>query len=160
MLANIRRFSSLTRAITIEKKPTKVLDEVPQYKSIYSLDKIYPKSSLNLAARVEVSVIHLAVVVNHFVFYQPPKTEDRFSGFIPLDRLKITYMRSGKPGGQNVNKTDSQAVVTFKLSEADWIPSEVRKRLGELVSGLIWYNIFFTFCGTIANNNVLLSAAP
>lgn len=60
--------------------------------------------------------------------------DGKFSGYIPIEKLNIKYLRSGKPGGQNVNKTDSQAVITFKLADADWISEAVRKRLSELVS--------------------------
>ncbi|XP_074603325.1 large ribosomal subunit protein mL62 isoform X2 [Brevipalpus obovatus] len=90
-----------------------ILEEVPPFKSKYSLEKVYPQSSLNMCKPT-------------------PKTIDKFSGFIPMNKLHVNYVRSGKPGGQNVNKIDSQAIVKFKLSEADWIPTHIRSQLQKL----------------------------
>uniref|UniRef100_A0A4W4ETM0 Large ribosomal subunit protein mL62 n=1 Tax=Electrophorus electricus TaxID=8005 RepID=A0A4W4ETM0_ELEEL len=44
-------------------------------------------------------------------------------------RLKITYSRSGGPGGQHVNKVNSKAAVRFHVQTAEWIPEEVRNEI-------------------------------
>jgi len=48
---------------------------------------------------------------------------------IPQDRLRIRYVRSGGPGGQNVNKVATKADVRFRVADADWIPGPWRERL-------------------------------
>lgn len=42
----------------------------------------------------------------------------------------LVYFNVG-PGGQNVNKVNTKAEIRFVVEDADWIPSEVRKRLME-----------------------------
>ncbi|XP_055097158.1 large ribosomal subunit protein mL62 isoform X2 [Symphalangus syndactylus] len=98
-----------------------------EFKSIYSLDKLYPESQgSDTAWRVP----------------DGAKQADRSD--IPLDRLTISYCRSSGPGGQNVNKVNSKAEVRFHLATADWIAEPVRQkiaimhknkinRLGELI---------------------------
>ena len=51
---------------------------------------------------------------------------------IPVDRLTISSVRSGGPGGQNVNKVATKVEVRFLLDDADWIPLAVRERLRRL----------------------------
>ncbi|EDS28623.1 immature colon carcinoma [Culex quinquefasciatus] len=88
------------------------------FKSDLSLDKIYPSSNLRL--------------------YTPPppqSTDSKFSGFIPLDKLEVTYSRSSGPGGQNVNTVSTKVDIRFKLEAADWLPEATRKRLAELQKG-------------------------
>uniref|UniRef100_A0A2K5N528 Large ribosomal subunit protein mL62 n=1 Tax=Cercocebus atys TaxID=9531 RepID=A0A2K5N528_CERAT len=99
-----------------------------EFKSIYSLDKLYPESQgSDTAWRVPVRWC---------------KASD---SDIPLvNRLTISYCRSSGPGGQNVNKVNSKAEVRFHLATADWIAEPVRQkiaimhknkinRLGELI---------------------------
>uniref|UniRef100_A0A2K6L3Z0 Large ribosomal subunit protein mL62 n=1 Tax=Rhinopithecus bieti TaxID=61621 RepID=A0A2K6L3Z0_RHIBE len=93
-----------------------------EFKSIYSLDKLYPESQgSDTAWRVPVG-----------------------SRIATLNRLTISYCRSSGPGGQNVNKVNSKAEVRFHLATADWIAEPVRQkiaimhknkinRLGELI---------------------------
>lgn len=50
---------------------------------------------------------------------------------IPREKLTVRFVRSGGPGGQNVNKVATKAEVRFSLVEADWIPPQVRARLAE-----------------------------
>lgn len=49
---------------------------------------------------------------------------------IPLDKLDFQFARSSGPGGQNVNKLNTKAELRFKVTEANWIPFEIRSRLG------------------------------
>jgi ribosome-associated protein len=53
-----------------------------------------------------------------------PKTVD-----IPEDRLDISFVRSSGSGGQNVNKLSTKVEMRMHVSDANWIPQEVRDRL-------------------------------
>ena len=48
---------------------------------------------------------------------------------IPDDELYFTFARSGGPGGQNVNKVASKAVLHWDVAHNTTVPSEVRARL-------------------------------
>lgn len=48
---------------------------------------------------------------------------------IPLDEFRFEFSRSGGPGGQNVNKVHSRAVLRWKPGESPSLPSPVRDRL-------------------------------
>lgn len=39
-----------------------------------------------------------------FYKFQPKDSKEKFDGFIPMNKLEITYSASSGPGGQNVNK--------------------------------------------------------
>ncbi len=56
---------------------------------------------------------------------------------IPAAELAITYVRASGPGGQNVNKVASKAVVRFGLRTTTAIPADARARaLARLASRL------------------------
>ncbi len=48
---------------------------------------------------------------------------------IPLDEFRFEFARSGGPGGQNVNKVNSKAVLRWKPAESPSLPLAVRDRL-------------------------------
>ena len=48
---------------------------------------------------------------------------------IPDDELTFTFARSGGPGGQNVNKVSSKAVLRWDLAANTSLPEEVKVRL-------------------------------
>ena len=48
---------------------------------------------------------------------------------IPLDEFRFEYARSGGPGGQNVNKVNSKAVLRWKPAESPSLPPAIRDRL-------------------------------
>ena len=51
---------------------------------------------------------------------------------IPDDELSFTYARSGGPGGQNVNKVASKAVLRWSLAQSRSVPDDVKVRFRTL----------------------------
>jgi len=47
---------------------------------------------------------------------------------IPLDEFEWSFARSGGPGGQNVNKVASKAVLRWKLDASPSVPDDVKAR--------------------------------
>lgn len=47
---------------------------------------------------------------------------------IPLDEFEWTYARSGGPGGQNVNKVSSKAVLRWHFENSPSVPDEIKSR--------------------------------
>ncbi|KAB0361823.1 hypothetical protein FD754_005979 [Muntiacus muntjak] len=85
--------------------------EGTEFRSAYSLDKLYPESrGADTAWRV-------------------PDNAKQGNDDIPVDRLTVSYCRSSGPGGQNVNKVNSKAEVRFHLASADWIAEPVRQKM-------------------------------
>ena len=50
---------------------------------------------------------------------------------IPRDELRFTYVRSGGPGGQNVNKTATKAVMRWDVAGTPSLPDDVKARFQE-----------------------------
>ena len=48
---------------------------------------------------------------------------------IPIHELNLSFARSSGPGGQNVQKVETQVVLKLHLDTAKWIPAEVRGRI-------------------------------
>jgi ribosome-associated protein len=53
---------------------------------------------------------------------------------IPLAEFQFDYVRSGGPGGQNVNKVASKAVLRWRPGESPSLPPMVRARLMEAIA--------------------------
>ncbi|XP_042658348.1 peptidyl-tRNA hydrolase ICT1, mitochondrial [Tyto alba] len=85
-----------------------------EYRSAYSLDKLYPPRQDGGAAA------------------SAPEQTQPATLDIPLDRLTVSYCRSSGPGGQHVNKVNTKAEVRFHLESADWIPEAVRQKLASM----------------------------
>ena len=68
---------------------------------------------------------------------------------IPLDEIELTFTRAGGPGGQNVNKVASKAVLRFDLAHAPSIPEPLRARaLRRLASRLTVKGELVLSCAT------------
>src|SRR5829696_4099854 len=48
---------------------------------------------------------------------------------IPLDEFEWSFARSGGPGGQNVNKVASKAVLRWDVAASPSLPDDVKARL-------------------------------
>src|ERR1700722_4293577 len=48
---------------------------------------------------------------------------------IPDDELGFIFARSGGPGGQNVNKVSSKAILRWNLAANSTVPAEIKERL-------------------------------
>ncbi|XP_078053089.1 large ribosomal subunit protein mL62 [Augochlora pura] len=90
-----------------------VLGRALTYKSAYSMENLYPTSNLKLYTPT----------------FQPEDPKAKFSGYIPLDKLDITYSRSSGPGGQHVNRTNSKVNLRFQVKSAEWLSEEIREKL-------------------------------
>ncbi|XP_075576149.1 large ribosomal subunit protein mL62 [Pelecanus crispus] len=85
-----------------------------EYRSAYSLDKLYPPRQDGDAAA------------------SAPEETQPAALDIPLARLTVSYCRSSGPGGQHVNKVNTKAEVRFHLASADWIPEDVRQKMASM----------------------------
>jgi ribosome-associated protein len=52
---------------------------------------------------------------------------------IPDSELALSFARSGGPGGQNVNKVSSKAVLRWKVVATSALPPDARGRLMEMI---------------------------
>jgi ribosome-associated protein len=56
---------------------------------------------------------------------------------IPEEEFDWSYARSGGPGGQNVNKVSSKAVLRWDLARSPSLPADVKVRLRVLLANRI-----------------------
>ena len=47
---------------------------------------------------------------------------------IPLSEMRLSFSRSGGPGGQNVNKVNSKVTLHWDVEHSPSLPAEVRER--------------------------------
>jgi peptidyl-tRNA hydrolase ICT1 len=52
-----------------------------------------------------------------------------FRSSVPVNKLFISFARSGGPGGQNVNKLNTKVELRFHVESADWLPDWVKQKL-------------------------------
>ncbi|HWL07962.1 MAG TPA: alternative ribosome rescue aminoacyl-tRNA hydrolase ArfB [Planctomicrobium sp.] len=48
---------------------------------------------------------------------------------IPISELRFAYVRSSGPGGQNVNKVNSQVQLAWRVADCQSLPADVLERL-------------------------------
>ncbi|XP_011263563.1 peptidyl-tRNA hydrolase ICT1, mitochondrial isoform X2 [Camponotus floridanus] len=60
-----------------------------------------------------------------------PDPKAKFSGYIPIDKVQITYSGSSGPGGQNVNCVNTKVDLRFQVNNATWLSEEIRTKLAE-----------------------------
>ncbi|XP_076246125.1 large ribosomal subunit protein mL62 [Calliopsis andreniformis] len=92
-----------------------ILGRALAYKSAFSLDKLYPTSNLKLYTPT----------------FVPEDPNAKFSGYIPLQELDITYSRSSGPGGQHVNCVNTKVDVRFNVKNATWLAEDVKEKIIE-----------------------------
>lgn len=56
---------------------------------------------------------------------------------IPDEEFQFTYVRSSGPGGQNVNKTSSKAILRWSVMASPTLPEDVKQRFGQRFAGRI-----------------------
>ena len=47
---------------------------------------------------------------------------------IPNDEIQFTFARSSGPGGQNVNKVNSKAILSWNIARSSAVPEDVKTR--------------------------------
>lgn len=57
-----------------------------------------------------------------------PSSSHSSSPSLPLAEITFTYARSAGPGGQNVNKLNTKAVLRWNVAESTAIPERIRER--------------------------------
>lgn len=127
LLRSFSRFSSTLRSLPRLRPSVYFLQPKgaaasSSFQSAYSIDKIYPGSSVNDVA----NLVHH----EHAKQYSM-EVREKFTGFIPTQALQFRFMRSSGPGGQSVNTSNTKVEVRFSLDEADWIPLWIKKQFSE-----------------------------
>ncbi|XP_017025736.1 large ribosomal subunit protein mL62 [Drosophila kikkawai] len=122
-----RAYISVLRQSSSSGGSSTLLGRQLSYKSDLSLDKIYPSARLQLYTPPP----------------PPPGSNNKFNGFIPMDKLEITYSRSSGPGGQHVNTVNTKVDLRFKVAEAEWIPEQTRQKLLKVLANRITKDGYF-----------------
>nr|CAG4645952.1 EOG090X0JCO [Lynceus sp. MCZ IZ 141354] len=121
---------ALQRTMSLQKWINPGIRSYSVFKSPYSLDKIYPQSSLDMTKIPDSFLTQL-------------KSTSTFKGYIPMEKINVEYSRSTGPGGQNVNTVNTKVDVRFKVAEAEWISENVRQKLTEMLANKLTSEGYF-----------------
>ncbi|XP_071813618.1 large ribosomal subunit protein mL62-like [Apostichopus japonicus] len=99
------------------------------YESQYSLNKLYPGSDQDVTKPLDKPSKELFLRLQDDI--EEVSETEKFSGFIPIDKLNVKFSKSGGPGGQNVNKVESKVDLRFHLESAEWLPASIRAQIQE-----------------------------
>ncbi|KAF5282484.1 hypothetical protein FQR65_LT14293 [Abscondita terminalis] len=135
---NFSSVQLVLRTLKYSNSNNTIIRQLTVYKSALSLDKLYPTSDLKLKTPDK-----------------PENEGDNFSGFVPLDKIQITYSKSTGPGGQNVNKVNTKVDLRFHLQSADWLNENIRKTLQSQLKTKITADGFLVFRSDITRSQQL-----
>ncbi|KAK9739331.1 RF-1 domain [Popillia japonica] len=130
-----------------------LLSSIKQH-SLFISNNLYPNSSLKLTTPTK------------------PETaiHEKFSGYLPIEKLDITYSRSTGPGGQNlditysrstgpggqnVNKINTKVDLRFHLKSADWLHDDIKQKLAEKYYNKITKEGFIVFKSDVTRSQQL-----
>ncbi|CAH8572571.1 unnamed protein product [Heterobilharzia americana] len=85
-------------------------------------------------------------------------SQDSFAGYIPIDELQISYLYSGGPGGQHVNKNKTKVEVRFHVPSASWIPEKVKQLFMEREANRINKDNYFIITSDHTRKQILNQA--
>ncbi|XP_044253317.1 peptidyl-tRNA hydrolase ICT1, mitochondrial isoform X2 [Tribolium madens] len=122
----------------IGQVPINRLYSTSAYKSALSLQNLYPNSSLKLTTPLK-----------------PPNEDEKFTGYVPIDQLDISYTKSTGPGGQHVNKVNTKVEVRFHVNSATWINDEIKAQMLEKFKNKITKEGFVIFRSELTRSQQL-----
>ncbi|VDP95633.1 unnamed protein product [Trichobilharzia regenti] len=89
---------------------------------------------------------------------EPSINQESFSGYIPLNELQISYMYSGGPGGQHVNKNKTKVEIRFHVPSASWIPEKAKQLIMEREANRINKDNYFIITSDHTRKQILNQA--
>ncbi|KAF2903729.1 hypothetical protein ILUMI_02437 [Ignelater luminosus] len=108
------------------------------YKSSIALEHLYPGSNLRISTP-----------------HKPASTSEKFSGYVPIDQIQLTYSKSTGPGGQNVNKVNTKVDLRFHLESANWLSENTKKKLATNLKTRITSEGFLVFRSDVTRSQQL-----
>lgn len=123
----IRGFCALQKGSSVREITSRTF----AYRSDVSIEVLYPNSKPQLYTPPLPVSTFSPRSEQFFIIHFPRQTvnEEKFNGYIPIEKVKITYSRSSGPGGQNGDKVNTKVDLRFHVQTADWIPQVVRDKL-------------------------------
>lgn len=78
-------------------------------------------------------LISLLITKTYFILF--------FSGYIPINELQVSYVRSSGAGGQHVQKLNTKCDLRFNVDQVTFISEETKKKMKTKVRCEIKKNI-------------------